>query len=374
MGARPIILRLLTGTSKIPAILLALSLTLGVSCAATRDAPGLYERALKEGNDLVAIEDLKLAIAIKPRFGKAWSLLAWHLYLNERYGEADLALSKARPLLPQDDFVLWLSGVVRHALSDDTAAKELLKRSLERSNRSDARIRNDVSRYLLGRIFGKEGDLFVAGYHLTKAAEARPNNWEYHFELGLVRHYRSRYDEAAESFRRALDLNPGDPGILHALAVTSTALETFKARYDERWGQKTEPEAFDDEIALTKRAIEAAPHNAANHWILGILYQYRGDDEAALAAERRSLEIVPRRAGPHLVMAETLFRMGTPEAEAEGVGHLIKGIAADPEFTTRPDREPELIGLLFAYLIKKGRLAEGEALFRWATKRGYLNE
>ena len=50
-----------------------------------------------------------------------------------------------------------------------------------------------------------------------------PNLWEAHFGLGLVARKQEDFPAAASSFRRALELAPGQPDVLHELGVALLA-------------------------------------------------------------------------------------------------------------------------------------------------------
>jgi Tfp pilus assembly protein PilF len=88
--------------------------------------------------------------------------------------------------------------------------------------------------------------------------------WEAHFGLGLVARQREAFVDAAGSFRRALDLAPGQPDVMHELGVALLAS-----------GSKT------DALGLLDRAAALRPGEAAYIADAGFAHLRAGDLEAA---------------------------------------------------------------------------------------------
>ena len=60
-----------------------------------------------------------------------WDALAWALYRNGRFQEADGAMDKALGLHTNDSLLLFHAGMIRHALGQDADAGEFLSRALK---------------------------------------------------------------------------------------------------------------------------------------------------------------------------------------------------------------------------------------------------
>ncbi len=60
-----------------------------------------------------------------------WDALAWVLYRNGRFQEADEAMNKALGLHTDDSLLLFHAGMIRHALGQDADAREFLSRALK---------------------------------------------------------------------------------------------------------------------------------------------------------------------------------------------------------------------------------------------------
>ena len=81
----------------------------------------------------------------------------------------------------------------------------------------------------------EEGRMHMALLQLHEAIELNPSNSAWHFNAGLTLDALERYEDAIDSYEKALALNSDDPEILNSLAVDYTrtgrydlALETFE--------------------------------------------------------------------------------------------------------------------------------------------------
>src|SRR5262249_51765190 len=109
-----------------------------------------------------------------------------------------------------------------------------------------------------------------------------------------------RLAEAASFFEQARALAPDDPEVLHALGLV-------------HW-LAGEPSAADDLIAT---AMARDPAQATYHDHHGLVLAALGRTEAAEAAHRRALALLPRLAAAHNNLAALLHRNGgAPEALA----------------------------------------------------------
>jgi Tfp pilus assembly protein PilF len=89
--------------------------------------------------------------------------------------------------------------------------------------------------------------------------------WEAHFGLGLVARQREAFDAAAKSFRRALDLAPEQPDVMHELGVALLASGSSKS----------------DALGLLDRAAALRPGEAAYIADAGFAHLRAGDLDAA---------------------------------------------------------------------------------------------
>ena len=116
-----------------------------------------------------------------------------------------------------------------------------------------------------------------------RAIELEPNLAEGHAALGFVRMANDRnWQEAHASFRRALELAPGNVGVLRDVAIMAACL----GRQDEA-------------IALLRRAVTLDPLSARGHRVLGSRYLNAGLLAEAESSLRKALELNPGGAFTH---------------------------------------------------------------------------
>jgi tetratricopeptide (TPR) repeat protein len=162
--------------------------------------------------------------------------------------------------------------------------------------------------------------------------------------LGLaVAHYaRGSYDQAAQRFFDAADLNPSDPGPYLFLAKVQSSAIAESNGFVERMGRfaRLQPEnawanfycaaslwkqkgASDAEsaaqvLALLQKALRLDPNLAAAHLQLGIVYAGRKEFPKAISAYRKAIEIDPRMEEAHYRLAQAYAQTGDkPKAQEE---------------------------------------------------------
>jgi TolB-like protein/class 3 adenylate cyclase/Tfp pilus assembly protein PilF len=109
------------------------------------------------------------------------------------------------------------------------------------------------------------------------ALELEPNLAEAHAALGFVCMARDRdWQQAHASFRRALELAPGNVHVLRDAAIMAACL----GRHDEA-------------ITLLRRAVTLDPLSARAHRVLGSRYLYAGLLDAAEASLKTALDLNP---------------------------------------------------------------------------------
>lgn len=131
---------------------------------------------------------------------------------------------------------------------------------------------------------------------------------ERHVELGDFYFTDGRYEDAAESYLRALAYVPEDASVHFALAdalfalgdyhyaafMLTKALELNPAMAGVTADKRTfygEPEAFDAQLDTLRRYLREKPYDAAAHLLLGYNLRMSGDTDGAKAAFERVLEI-----------------------------------------------------------------------------------
>ena len=139
-----------------------------------------------------------------------------------------------------------------------------------------------------------------------------PNDPDRYFTLGLAQSEQN-VEDAMNSFRRALEINPG-----HALARYNLALALNRT-------DRTR-EAIDE----MKRAL-AIDDRAETHYMLGVMYSHQGEFEAATRALKAAIAADPRSAEAHAALG-AVFRARRDWENAER--ELRRAIAINPDPAT----------------------------------------
>jgi TolB-like protein/Tfp pilus assembly protein PilF len=165
----------------------------------------------------------------------------------------------------------------------------------------------------LGRAYANEANLGWApaaeGFERAREATARalalePDLAEAHAGMAWIRMaYDWDWHAADESFRRALELAPGNALVLHQAGIL--AANTGR---------------FEDGIALGRRAVEQDPLSSAAYYFLGLTFTVARRYEEAVVTIRKALELAPQSAAMRAWLAIALMlqqRLGEALDEAQ---------------------------------------------------------
>jgi tetratricopeptide (TPR) repeat protein len=147
--------------------------------------------------------------------GYAWYLLGVSLGCLARYGEAEEAFATALRLCPDDRRGIPLSG-----LGHLEAQRGAYERAAGWFRQAIEAAPRDASGYIdLGGILAKLGQLREAEQvHRTATETCYEGDLDEVFlNLGFVLRAQERYDEAADCFREAIRINPGNRAARRAL-------------------------------------------------------------------------------------------------------------------------------------------------------------
>jgi TolB-like protein/tetratricopeptide (TPR) repeat protein len=219
-------------------------------------------------------------------------------------------------------------------------------------------VQDDIARSVVhemrGALLGKrssEPEIADVAAEVRVAAKGRSDNPEaYRLYLeGLFfssRGTESDVAKAIETFRRAVDLDPG-----FAVAWASLSFAYFSQEANA-WAPIAEGAERAREAA--RRALAEGPDVAAGHWALGaVLMYYDWDWQGAEASIRRALTLAPE--DPQLILAARLMHnLGKLD---EALALVRQALAVDP-LNVAAHLTAGLI------LISGGHAAEAETLFR----------
>ncbi|HVS66381.1 MAG TPA: tetratricopeptide repeat protein [Thermoanaerobaculia bacterium] len=322
-----------------------------------------------------------------------WPYLLGHLYqIQGRLEEATTVLERAIALRPDDRPSHLRLGTVRFEQSDLESARRHFARVLEVDPSSAA------AHDGLGKIAAAAGDSAAAVTHFERALALQPSASSVRHALGLA-HRRlghldqaqklleeggdapvlfedpllepvsrlarsaelylvaaadafseERYDLAAASYRKALEIDPEDFTARKALGFSLEKLGDVDGAIEQLHLALRHGDSGDEQRTRRERAEV--------YRILGGLSVLHGGEEEALRYFAKAVELDPERADAHLKLANSLARAGRFD---EALAHYDRVLEALPDHSeTRVRRATALVNL--------GRRDEALAEFRRAVE------
>jgi tetratricopeptide (TPR) repeat protein len=265
-----------------------------------------------------AVESFEQVLRVKPDHHAALVWLGEMRLAEGRAGDARTLFDKA--LAQQSGSAAALFGAGRAALADREyrAAAKHLEEVLRREPRATG------AHYPLAMAYRGLGDLSRAEAHLKQQGTddprpADPLMAEIDALVQTPEAYNVRggqaldagqWAQAAEQFRKGLEIDPTDVSLRHRLG---TAL----AQIGDTAGAAAEFE----------EVLRRDPAHARAHFSLGVLLSAKGADAEAIARYRNALQHEPGYVQARVQLAGALARTGRP---GEAVTEYSRAIEADP--------------------------------------------
>jgi tetratricopeptide (TPR) repeat protein len=264
--------------STLTRLLLAAGLCLAIPRAAfAEDADAFYKQGIaykQEGKPDQAIQAFEHAVAVNPRHYMAWASLG-NLYKTARSDlpKAVSAYEHAVEGLKKDKVVWANLGMAYYRNKQtDLALKALITASALDPN--DAEIR-----WNLGTVRRQTGDLPGAIADLEAAVKLKGNDAQYVNNLGVAYRHANRLDDAIKAFQKAIALAPDNASFHFDLAVVYRR-QTAK-----------NPDMIPQAIAEYEKATSLDPGNAEGWFDLGFMYRQDHQNDKAIAAFNKYLEL-----------------------------------------------------------------------------------
>ena len=150
-------------------------------------------------------------------------------------------------------------------------------------------------------------------------------------KAGWAHYEKGQYQEAINSFKKAISLNPSESENFRGLSASYSALKQY-----------------DEAITAAKRAIELKPDNANAYNALGIAYSRKKQFNEALNAYKKAIEIAPKYAFLYTSTGNLFLERGDYSRAAEQYEKAI---------SLKPNNIKSLSGLTNAYY-KQGKYDE----------------
>jgi tetratricopeptide (TPR) repeat protein len=245
--------------------------------AFAEDADAFFRQGLaykNEGKTDQAVEALEHAVAANPKHYRAWASLG-NLYKTAKKDmpKAIRAYEHAVEGMKKDK-VVWASlGMAYHRNNQaDLALKALVTAST--LDPKDAEIRAN-----LGTVRRQKGDIPGAIADLEAAVKLRADDPQFLNNLGVAYRSAKRYDDAIKAHQKAIALAPNDASTHFNLAVAY-----------RRQIQKN-PDLIPRAIAAYEKAASLDPGDADVWWDLGLMYKEDRQNDKAIEAFNKYLEL-----------------------------------------------------------------------------------
>jgi tetratricopeptide (TPR) repeat protein len=290
-------------------LLLAAGLCVAIPHAAfAEDADAFYKQGIaykQEGKSAEAIAAFEHAVAANPKHYMAWASLG-NLYKTARKDipKAVAAYEHAVEGLKKDKVVWANLGMAYYRNNQiDNAIKALTTANTLDPN--DAEIR-----FNLGTVRRQKGDLPGAIADLEVAVKLKPDDAQYVNNLGVAYRYAKREDDAIKAFQQAIALAPNDASFHFNLAVAY-----------RRQTQKN-PDLIPQAITEYEKATSLDPGNAEGWFDLGFMYKQDHQNDKAIAAFNKYLELNKGKdaSGQKRVEDEIGALGGAPASEKKATG------------------------------------------------------
>jgi len=310
------------------------------------------ERWDKAGNIDSAIVDFEQATKADPAFALGYSALAeayWAKYRldsNSRWVElVEANCRRAAELNNQLPAVYVILARVHNGKGEYNLALQEIQQALKLEPRDPDALLGEASVYAsLGRAEEAESTFM-------KAAALRPQYWGGHYELGVFYYRQKRYGDAAAEFRKVIELTP-DNAIAHAtlggmmqllhrndeaentlkrsleLQPSYTAYTNLGALYyrQKRWAESA---------AMTRKALEINSHDYSAWANLGMAYEWLNQQKESDDAYRQELvqleEIAKVSADDAEIQAQLALLYSRLKLREKAIPRIAAALARAPE-------------------------------------------
>jgi tetratricopeptide (TPR) repeat protein len=314
-----------------------------------------------------AQQHLQKVVAADPTDAAAWSALGLAAAGAEAVPVAEQALRRAIELGHGDGITrAALASVLDHLHQPELAIQE-----------GQQALAAELPPYMrgwlhgiLGRNFGKIGDLEAAFTHLLQAVDANPEDAAAQHNLGVAYVYRGSYRAAVPHLQKAALLLGNHSGAwfdLGRAAREADAMETARMAFEKAIALGRDDGDVHLEIALVlqqlgipeaalfhfQEAVKADPEDAVAHYNLGVAYWERDDFGAAIPPLERAVALAPEVTQYRL----TLARAYAAVEEYGRVERLLRALLGSDQHEVA---HLELVGSS----IKQGRFEEALQLAR----------
>ena len=253
----------------------------------------------------------RTALDLEPERHSAMANLAVLLADNERYGEAIDLMGQAVRGQPGDSLRHMNMGRIEQKRGNYQQAEGHFRQALRIDPRTDrwdhdmGSLSIDLERYA------------EAEDHLRRAVAADPDDAAVHVDLGVALYHLGDEEAAAASYRRALELEPGQ--------------EEALANLRDLGNTRNRPGPPEELLAAAQQAIERDPGNALEHVNAAIASEELGRRAQAEEYYRLALGIDPSHEAALLNLGSLLYDAGQFDRSLEAYSDAAAHYPDNPE-------------------------------------------
>lgn len=244
------------------------------------------------------------------RAAQLFTVVGHILFLDGQYLNSAIAWKKAEAIAPLDDPTRFSLAMAYLRLDRPDWGRDELRRL------SDGDPQNPLYLYWLAKLDYDARAYTPAINTLRRVIELDPNMMRAYNDLGLCYDSLGQFDEAMQSFTRAIELNrrQKQPSAWPPLNLAVSLISLNRL----------------DEAAV--RLHEALSYNAEfpqAHYELGLVLEKQGKFQEAIAPLQRAIKLDPLYAEPHYTLGKIYQRQGKRE-EAQGEIERFKKLRKEP--------------------------------------------
>lgn len=230
-----------------------------------------------------------------------------------RAGETKKVIEILEPLerdYPDDPALIYLLGTALIYDGQDYRGQQLVDRIFARGESVEAHL-------MLGAAHLMVQDYPSAAGEFEKALAIDPKRPSVNVSYGLALREMSRMDDAAEYFRRELEVNPYDFDSNLRLGIY-----LYKTQQDYEGAKR-----------LFARALQVRPGDTDVRYHLGLVYLLEEDLDRALALLEEVVEEVPEYLESHVALTRLYYRLGRRE-EAQKHREIVERLREERDANT----------------------------------------
>ncbi|PYQ38176.1 MAG: hypothetical protein DMG99_19560 [Acidobacteria bacterium] len=239
------------------------------------------------------------------RTAKLYTLMGHILFLDGQYLNSAIAWKKAETIASLDDQSRFSLAMAYLRLKRPDWGRD----ELQRLSQGDPQ--NPLYLYWLAKLDYDARAYTTAISRLRRVIELDPNMMRAYNNLGLCYDALGQFDEAIQSFTRAIELNRAQkqPSAWPPLNLAVSLISLNR---------------LDEAVARLHEALSYNPEFPQAHYELGLVLQKERKFEEAIAPLQRAIDLDPLYAEPHYTLGGIYQRQGKREAAQEQIEKFKK--------------------------------------------------